>query len=139
MTQVILKYRTAILMVAVFLCASCRTYQVDNMKGHWWVKEGKAGYLEFVVDGDSMHVCSPKYGQLYHGRIEVKKNQLIQYKEENSEEVRLIGVIEYLESDSMVLRYGETIEHCLRISVNLPIIQAQGCYIGSEKRLLLQN
>ncbi len=132
-------FKTAIFLVAVFLFSACHSYKLDDMSGHWWVKEKNAGYLEFLMDGDTMHVCSPKYGQLYYGKIEVRQNKLIQYQEENSEEVRLTGIIEFFKGDSLVLRYDETIEYCGRISTELPKIPEHGCYIDSEKRALLKD
>ncbi len=132
-------FQTAIFLVAVFLFSGCVQYKLEDMKGHWWVKEDKAGYLEFLMYEDTMHVCSPKYGQLYYGKIEINGNQLIQYKEDNANEVRLTGQIVFFKDDSLVLRYDESLEYCHKISDSLPIIPDFGCYANSKNRALMQD
>lgn len=126
--------KAVLVSAAFFLLNACRIVRQSDFHGHWWVIEENAGYLEFACWSDTMFVCSPKYGKIYYGRYEVKKNKLIQYHG-FSDSVRIVGVVTSNYPDSAIdLRYDESLEQCLLISKSIPEIISNGRFIGIESR-----
>lgn len=126
--------KAALICAAFFLLNACKIVKQSDFHGHWWVIEENAGYLEFACWSDTMYVCSPKYGKVYYGRYEVKKNNLIQYHG-FSDSVRIVGVVTGNYPDSAIdLRYDESLEQCLLISKSIPEINSNGRFVGIESR-----
>ena len=110
-------------------CAS-----LSELEGHWSVTELNAGYLEFTIKNDSMVVCSPKFGILYYGRVEVKSGALIQYSNKQFPDGGNRGVIQEQTDSTLVLVYSDTIiENCTLISRDIPRIEGT-CFAGSWAR-----
>ena len=121
------------LLVSMILMAACKA-QIRHFKGHWWVVEKSAGYIEFSMNDNKMLVCSKEFGTLYEGIFDVTKNSLIQYKSNDSTQIRLIGDILHFKNDTLILRYDTVTEVCVRISDSIPEIDTNGCFTGFGDR-----
>lgn len=128
---------TVAILVTVFSsCKLQRNITIDDLKGHWYVFEQRAGYLEFSIDSNEMFVCSPKYNRLYKGQIEINKNDLIQYEESDPGLVRIKGEIIGFYGDTLVLQYDDSKEYCVRLSPKIPLkVNAHSCFMGAQRRL----
>lgn len=121
-----------LLLGAGFFLVACNTTR--KIEGHWSVTELNAGYLEFTIQNDSMVVCSPKYGLLYEGRVEVKSGELIQHSNKQFPNGGNRGIILEQTDSTLVLVYDDTIiENCSLISRDIPIIEGM-CFPGSHAR-----
>jgi len=121
------------IILLTFCMSGCKVSE-KQLIGHWWVIEKSAGYIEFSINDNQMVVCSHNLGMIYSGRIEVKNLKLIQYEMNDSNQVRLIGEILHLSEDTLILKYDENIEKCVRLSDTIPEMDEKNCFAGFSTR-----